>query len=96
MQDIENKVAVITGAASGIGLGIAIKCATEGMKVVLADFDEINLKKAEDQIRKITPDVMAVITDVSKLESVEFLAKRTLEAYNQVDLLINNAGVGGP
>jgi|SRR6185437_12033519 len=96
MQNFKNKVAVITGAASGIGLGIAIKCATEGMKVVLADFDEINLKLAEDQIRKITPYVISVITDVSKLDNVALLAQRTLEAYNQVDLLINNAGVGGP
>ncbi|MCC2644488.1 MAG: putative oxidoreductase [Burkholderiales bacterium] len=52
MENLENKVAVITGAASGIGLGIAIKCANEGMKIVLADIDEINLQRSADQIRK--------------------------------------------
>lgn len=94
MKDFKGKVAVVTGAASGIGCGIADRCASEGMNVVLADIDEANLAKAEAELKASGATVLAVRTDVSKRADVEQLSRRALEAFGQVHLLFNNAGVG--
>jgi NAD(P)-dependent dehydrogenase (short-subunit alcohol dehydrogenase family) len=95
MRAFEGKVAVVTGAASGIGLGLATRFAQEGMKVVLADIEEPALEAAVTQLRRAEHDVLGVTTDVSKAESVEALARKTLDAYGKVHVLCNNAGVGG-
>lgn len=94
MKEFKGKVAVITGAASGIGRGIAERCVNEGMKVVLADVDDANLGKAESELKNSGGMVLAVTTDVSKRSDVELLARRTLDAFGAVHLLVNNAGVG--
>lgn len=94
MTKFKDKVAVITGAASGIGRGIAERCAREGMKVVLADIDEANLNKAETELKALGGTVLSVKTDVSKRREVELLARQALDAFGQVHLLFNNAGVG--
>jgi NAD(P)-dependent dehydrogenase (short-subunit alcohol dehydrogenase family) len=94
MKEFKGKVAVVTGAASGIGLGLAEACAREGMKVVLADVDEAALDEAERELKDAGAEVLAVRTDVSKAEDVEALARKTLEAFGAVHLLFNNAGVG--
>jgi NAD(P)-dependent dehydrogenase (short-subunit alcohol dehydrogenase family) len=94
MKEFKDKVAVITGAASGIGRGIAERCVREGMKVVLADIDEANLAIAEAELKALGGTVLGVRTDVSKRNDVEQLARRTLDAFGQVHLLFNNAGVG--
>jgi NAD(P)-dependent dehydrogenase (short-subunit alcohol dehydrogenase family) len=95
MKDFKGKVAVITGAASGIGFGLAERCAQEGMKVVLAGINEDNLKKAENDIKKKTGATTLVVkSDVSKARDIETLAKKTLDAFGAVHLLFNNAGVG--
>jgi NAD(P)-dependent dehydrogenase (short-subunit alcohol dehydrogenase family) len=93
MKDFKAKVAVITGAASGIGRAIAERCAAERMNVVLADIDEANLTKAETELKTSGGTVLAVRTDVSKRADVELLACRALDAFGQVHLLFNNAGV---
>ncbi|MDK9707325.1 MAG: SDR family NAD(P)-dependent oxidoreductase [Desulforhopalus sp.] len=93
MQEFQGKVAVITGAASGIGRGIAEKCGNEGMKVVLADINEDALTKAEAELSALGGTVIAVKTDVSKRCDVELLADRAITAFGQVHLLFNNAGV---
>ena len=93
MKDFKGKVAVITGAASGIGFGLAERCAKEGMKVVLAGINENTLKKAEKAIKKTSATTLVVKTDVSKADDVEALAKKTIEAFGAVHLLFNNAGV---
>jgi NAD(P)-dependent dehydrogenase (short-subunit alcohol dehydrogenase family) len=95
MQDLDGKVAVVTGAASGIGLGLATRFAEEGMKVVLADIEAPALHAAVTTLRQQEHDVLGVLTDVSKPDSVEDLARRALEAYGKVHILCNNAGVGG-
>jgi NAD(P)-dependent dehydrogenase (short-subunit alcohol dehydrogenase family) len=95
MQDFEGKVAVVTGAASGIGFAMAERFAQEGMRVVLADVEEQALEAAAIQLRQAEHDVLAVLTDVSKSESVEALAQRAFEAYGNVHVLCNNAGVAG-
>jgi len=94
MKDFKGKVAVITGAASGIGYGLAERCAQEGMKVVLAGINENTLKKAEKDIKKTGATTLVVKTDVSKPGDVEALAKKTLDTFGAVHLLFNNAGVG--
>jgi NAD(P)-dependent dehydrogenase (short-subunit alcohol dehydrogenase family) len=93
MKDFKGKVAVITGAASGIGRGIAERCVGAGMKVVLADVHEADLTKAETELKTAGGTVLAVKTDVSKRNDVELLARQTLDTFGQVHLLFNNAGI---
>ncbi len=93
MKEFDGKVAVITGGASGIGRGIAERCVGEGMKVVIADIEEADLAKAETELKALGGTVLALRTDVSKRSDVEMLAQRTLDAFGQVHLLFNNAGV---
>ena len=95
MREFKDKVAVITGAASGIGFGLAQHAAKEGMKVVLADVEESALKQAELRIKELGAETLAVKTDVSKAEDVEALANKTIDIFGGVHLLCNNAGVGG-
>jgi NAD(P)-dependent dehydrogenase (short-subunit alcohol dehydrogenase family) len=94
MKEFKGKVAVITGAASGIGRGIAERCVNEGMKTVLADIDGANLVKAETELKTLGGTVLSVRTDVSKRADVELLARQALDAFGQVHLLFNNAGIG--
>ena len=94
MKEFKEKVAVITGAASGIGRGIAERCVSEGMKVVLADIDEANLTQAVNELKAAGGAVLGVRTDVSKRSDVEELARQSVDAVGQVHLLFNNAGVG--
>lgn len=93
MKEFKEKVAVITGAASGIGRGLAERCAREGMKVVLADIEEAALREIEQTLKAGGATVLAVRTDVSRVGDIESLAQRTLETFGGVHLLFNNAGV---
>ena len=87
------QVAVITGAASGIGRGMVERFAAEGMTVVLADIEEAPLAKLEQALRANGANVLAVRTDVSNAEDVENLAVQTYHTYGAVHILCNNAGV---
>jgi NAD(P)-dependent dehydrogenase (short-subunit alcohol dehydrogenase family) len=93
MQDFENKVAVVTGGASGIGFALAERCAAEGMRVVLADIEQPRLADAEATLSSRGTEVLAVPTDVSQADSVAELAHLTLERFGGVHLVFNNAGV---
>jgi NAD(P)-dependent dehydrogenase (short-subunit alcohol dehydrogenase family) len=94
MNAFSGKVAVITGAASGIGRALAERAAHEGMKVVLADIEEAALDRAAEEMRAGGDTVLPVLTDVSRADDVEALAQSTLDAFGAVHLLCNNAGVG--
>jgi NAD(P)-dependent dehydrogenase (short-subunit alcohol dehydrogenase family) len=94
MKEFKDKVAVITGAASGIGRALTERCAQEGMKVVLADIDKKALTQAEEGLKAAGGTVLAVQTDVSKAADIEALARKTLDSFGAVHLLCNNAGVG--
>jgi NAD(P)-dependent dehydrogenase (short-subunit alcohol dehydrogenase family) len=94
VKELRDRVAVVTGAASGIGRAMAERFAGEGMKVVLADIEEPALREAEASMAAGGAQVLAVRTDVSKAEDVEALAQRALEAFGQVHVVCNNAGVG--
>lgn len=95
MQELKGKVAVVTGAASGIGWGLAARAAREGMRVVMADIEAGPLEEAASRLRDAGADVLPVVTDVSRLEQVEALRQKALAAFGGVHLLCNNAGVGG-
>ncbi len=98
MQDFQGKVAVVTGAASGIGLGVTERFVAEGMKVVMADVEQGTLDREVARLSEEGGDVLGVICDVRDPEAVQNLADRTLEHYGAVHVVFNNAGVapGGP
>ncbi|HLF71877.1 MAG TPA: SDR family NAD(P)-dependent oxidoreductase [Dehalococcoidia bacterium] len=93
MRDLDGKVAVVTGGASGIGFAMAERFAREGMKVVLADIEQAALDAAVSTLRQQERDVIGVRTDVSQPDAVDALAQATLGAYGKVNLVCNNAGV---
>lgn len=93
MKEFAGKVAVVTGAASGIGLATATRFAEEGMKVVLADIEEPALESAVATLREAGYEVTGVPTDVSKWEAVQALADATMATYGSVNVVHNNAGV---
>jgi NAD(P)-dependent dehydrogenase (short-subunit alcohol dehydrogenase family) len=87
------KVAVVTGAASGIGLALAERFARGGLNVVLADVEEGALANAADRIEALGVETLAVPTDVSDREAVEALARSAVERFGSVHVVCNNAGV---
>jgi NAD(P)-dependent dehydrogenase (short-subunit alcohol dehydrogenase family) len=93
MKDLAGKVAVVTGGGGGIGRAICRRFGQEGMKVVVADFDQANLDAAVAELREESFDVTGVYVDVTKLESVEAMRDATLDAYGAVHVLCNNAGI---
>jgi NAD(P)-dependent dehydrogenase (short-subunit alcohol dehydrogenase family) len=95
VKEFKGRTAVVTGAASGIGRGLADRFAAEGMRVVLADVEQAALDRAAQEMRDAGADVFAVRTDVSKLADVEALAQATVERFGGAHVVCNNAGVGG-
>jgi NAD(P)-dependent dehydrogenase (short-subunit alcohol dehydrogenase family) len=93
MRRFKGKVAVITGAATGVGRALAERSAKEGMKVVLADIDKKALNQTAKSLEAAGADVLAVVTDVSNVEEVQALAKKTLDKFGAVHLLCNTAAV---
>ncbi len=93
MFDLEARTAVITGAASGMGLAMATRFAEAGMRVVLADIEAGRLVEATDGLRSRGFDVLGVPTDVADAGAVTALADAAFSAYGTVDVLCNNAGV---
>ncbi len=94
MQDFRDKTAVITGAASGIGLALARRAAREGMRLVLADIEGDKLQAAVANL-SIDADRLSLHTlDVSRDEDIGRLADAAFRRFGAVHLLCNNAGVG--
>jgi NAD(P)-dependent dehydrogenase (short-subunit alcohol dehydrogenase family) len=93
MKTLVDKVAVVTGAASGIGLAMAERFAAEGMRVVLADIEEQGLVMAEQTVALHGAQTLAVRTDVARADDVEALARATLDRFGAVHVVCNNAGV---
>lgn len=91
---LENKVAVVTGAAKGIGWGIATVFSNEGAKVVVVDWDEEVGAKTAEEIRQSGGDAIYVKCDVSNEEQVKAMVQATIDKYGRIDALVNNAGVG--
>lgn len=94
MKEFTNRVAVVTGAASGIGRAMVNSFLESGMKVVLADIDEEGLANTLHSFEKFGANLLGVHTDVSQAKQVEELARKTLDKFGAVHVLCNNAGVG--
>ena len=93
---LEEKVAIVTGAGSGIGAGIAKLFAKEGAKVVLADWHPENAEKVASEIRAAAGQAVAVKCDVSDAKDAEALIAAALAQFKKIDILVNNAGVYVP
>lgn len=95
MKDLVGKTAFVTGAASGIGLGIAGALAQAGAKVMLCDIEEAALAKAVEGLKRTNADVDGVKADVSLKSELKAAADATIARYGKAHILVNNAGVGG-
>ncbi len=94
MKDVKGKVAFVTGAASGMGLGMARAFAEAGMKVMLADIEAGPLQRETDALKAKGYDVACVQLDVTKMADVHAAAKKTVDVFGKVHVLSNNAGIG--
>jgi NAD(P)-dependent dehydrogenase (short-subunit alcohol dehydrogenase family) len=95
MKDLTGKTAFVTGAASGIGLGIATALAQAGVKVMLCDIEEAALAEAVEGLKQTNADVDGVRADVSLKAELKAAAEAAIGRYGKVHILVNNAGVGG-
>src|SRR5437764_7412123 len=92
MEDLNGKVAVVTGGASGVGKGLALALLGEGARVVIADIEKGALDVAAEELGA-HGDVTGIQTDVAKFESVDALAEQVFDRFGACNLLFNNAGV---
>jgi NAD(P)-dependent dehydrogenase (short-subunit alcohol dehydrogenase family) len=95
MKDLAGKTAFVTGAASGIGSGIATVLSQAGVKVMLCDIEEAALTKAVADLKLTNADVDGVKADVSLKGELQAAADATVARYGKVHILVNNAGIGG-
>jgi 3-oxoacyl-[acyl-carrier protein] reductase len=96
MPELENKIALITGAGRGIGQAIAIAYARDGAKLSLAARSLPELEETAAECRKLGAEVLVTLTDVTDAGQVEHLVSVTVERYSTIDILVNNAGIPGP
>ena len=95
MEELSKKIAIITGGGTGIGQGVALQLASEGTKVVICGRRESRLEEVLGAIRDQGGEGLAYQADVSDAEDVDRLVRKTQQAYGDIDILINNAGIGG-
>jgi NAD(P)-dependent dehydrogenase (short-subunit alcohol dehydrogenase family) len=89
---LENKVAIVTGGAKGMGRGIALKFAEEGAKVVLCDLDAAGAQSVAQEVKAIGRDALAFEMDITKSAEIDRMVEGTLEEFGTIDILINCAG----
>ncbi|MEJ7712896.1 MAG: SDR family NAD(P)-dependent oxidoreductase [Pyrinomonadaceae bacterium] len=92
---LQNKIAIVTGAARGIGLATAERFAREGARIVLADYDAQELERVAAQLGAQSRDVLPVVCDVSSRDDVIRMVSEAEGRYGRVDILVNNAGIAG-
>lgn len=91
--DLKGKVAIVTGSGQGIGEGIALALANEGVNVVVNDISSQRIEELSARIRAFGGDAFAATADVSKPSEVNHMVDRVLEKYGRIDILVNNAGI---
>ncbi|MFJ7679682.1 SDR family NAD(P)-dependent oxidoreductase [Peribacillus sp. NPDC097198] len=91
----KNKVAIITGAGSGLGQATAVRMAEEGVNIVVVDVNEKGGNETVEMVKKLGVDSFFIKTDVSKAEEVKNYVDKTVEKYGQIDYFFNNAGISG-
>lgn len=92
-MQLKNKVAIITGAKQGIGLGIALAFAKEGCNVVVSDIAQADCEKTVKKLQKFGVKTLAIACDVSKKTEVDNLINETVKRFGKLDILVNNAGI---
>lgn len=95
-RTFEQRTAIVTGAARGIGLSIAERLLADGARVVFADFDEATLEAAVTTVGERDGNVLRSVTDVTNADQVDELVALTLDTWGHIDVLVNNAGIAGP
>lgn len=90
---MNNRVVIITGASSGIGKALAFELAGRGCKIVIVARNPENLENVKKELLKINYDVLSVVADVSVENDCKQVIEKTIEKYNKIDILINNAGI---
>ena len=93
MGKLDQKVAIVTGSARGIGKSIAMQLISEGAKVVISDINAELSDATAMELKNTGADVVSIAADVSKVESAEHLIDETVKVYDQIDILVNNAGI---
>ena len=95
-MELEGQVAVITGAGRGIGRAIALAYAREGARLALAARSDSELEEVVGEVSALGAEAIAVRTDVTSQIATDRLARRTVERFGRIDVLVNNAGISGP
>jgi NAD(P)-dependent dehydrogenase (short-subunit alcohol dehydrogenase family) len=90
-MELDNRVAIVTGAAQGIGRAIAYVLAQEGARVVIADINSQGAEKVAEELRALGGQALAIQADVSRDEEVERMVRRTVEEFGGIDIVVNNA-----
>ena len=93
---LKNKIALVTGASSGIGRAVALVWAREGAKVVVSDIHADGGQETVELVRAQGGDALFVAADVGKPEDAKMLVERTVAHYGRLDVACNNAGIAGP
>ena len=96
MRGLRNRVAIVTGGGRGIGKAIAVRLATHGASIVIADIDLQAAESVIAELQALGHRALAVPTDISSSEQVQAMVQATLEKFGRIDILINNAGILGP
>ena len=94
-MDLTDKVAIVTGAGQGIGRAIALRLASAGATIVVAELNREAGETVASEIEALGCKSLVIEADVSKMDSVQRLAQQTLDTFNQIDILVNNAGIAG-
>lgn len=96
MQALANKVAIVTGAGSGIGKAIALLFAREGAKIVASDINEKGGKEVVNEVRSTGADAIFVKADTSTTADNKAVVEQAVRQFGSLDIAVNNAGIGGP